>query len=127
MNTSAVASMLEGQLLPQGVGTLSSILAITFIGTRKLPSDWLSRTFRVRRQAVHEALQWLHEHNEMYFDINISHARLALLPEDQVPEEIEAVIWYEEDDTAAIKEREGYAMENMHWADEEEGGEHFTF
>jgi len=47
MNTSAVASMLEGQLLPQGVGTLSSILAITFIGTWKLPSDWLSRTFRV--------------------------------------------------------------------------------
>ena len=48
VNTSAVASMLEGSLLPQGVETLSSVLAITLIGTHKLPNDWLSRTFRVQ-------------------------------------------------------------------------------
>ena len=46
--TSGVVSMLEGALLPQGAGTLSSVLAITFIGTCKLPSDWLTRTFKVR-------------------------------------------------------------------------------
>jgi len=120
VNTTQVASMLEGALLPQGVVTLSSILAITFIGTRRLPSDWLSRTFRVRRQAVHDALLWLHEHNELYGDIQISGDRLALLPDDSIPEEIEAVIRYEKDETAAIKEREGYAMEIPEvWSDGE--------
>ena len=57
VNTSAIASMLEGSLLPQAVETLSSVLAITLIGTHKLPNDWLSQTFRVRCQAVHEVLQ----------------------------------------------------------------------
>lgn len=70
---SGVVSMLEGALLPQGIGMLSSVLAITFIGTHKLPSDWLMHTFKVRRQAVYEALQWLQEHNILYQDIDISH------------------------------------------------------
>ena len=70
VNTSAIASMLEGSLLPQGVSILSSVLAITFIGTQKLPNDWMARTFRVRREAVYEALQWLHNHNELYHDIS---------------------------------------------------------
>ena len=113
VNTSTVASMLEGSLLLQGVETLCSVLAITLIGTHKLPNDWLSWTFRVRRQAVHEALQWLHEHNLLYQDIKISHEHLAVLPEDRIPEEIEAVIWYEEDETVAVKEREGYVMEDL--------------
>ena len=104
--------MLEGALLPQGIGMLSSILAITFIGTRKLPSDWLTRTFKVRRQAVYKALQWLQEHNILYQDIDISHEQLALLPEDRVPEEVKAIIRYEEDEMAAMKEREGYVTED---------------
>ena len=119
VNTSTIASMLEGSLLPQGVETLSSVLAITLIGTRKLPNDWLSQTFRVRRQAVHEALQWLHKHNILYQDIKTSHERLAVLPEDRIPEEIEAVIRYEEDETVAVKEREGYVMEDLQNADGE--------
>ena len=69
-------------------------------------------TFKVRRQAVYEALQWLQEHNILYQDIDISHEWLALLPEDRVLEEVEAIIWYEEDETAAMKEREGYVMED---------------
>jgi len=56
VNTSAVANMLEGKLLPQTVTMLCSILAVTFIGTKSLPKDWLNRTFRVRREAVHDAL-----------------------------------------------------------------------
>lgn len=112
VNMLTIASMLKGSLLPQGVGTLSSILAITFIGMCKLPLDWLSHTFRVCQQAVHKALQWLHEHNNLYRNINISHERLALLPDDCIPDEIEAVIQYKEDGTVAVQEREGYAMED---------------
>ena len=113
VNTSAVASMLEGALLLQTVDTLSSIMAITFIGTCKLPTDCLSHTFKVRHEAVHDALQWLHQHNNLYSDIVISSACLSLLPDNQIPQEIEAVIRYEEDDTVMMHEREGYAMDNV--------------
>ena len=72
VNMSAVVSMLEGALLPQSVNMLSNVVAITFIGTRRFPKNWLSHTFRVQHQAVYEALQWLHLHNQLYHDIIIS-------------------------------------------------------
>ena len=56
VNAGAVAGMLEGNLLPQRAEMLSNIIAITFIGTRQLPTNWLSRTLQVRRSVVHEAL-----------------------------------------------------------------------
>ena len=113
VNTSAIASMLEGLLMPQGISILSSVLAITFIGTWKLPNDWMARTFRVRREAVYEALQWLHKHNKLCHNVNISQEWLALLPEDQIPEEVEALVRYEEDETVGIKEWEGCVMEDI--------------
>lgn len=113
VNTSAIASMLEGALLPQSVNVLSSIVAITFIGMWKLPTDWLSRTFRVHRDVVHEALQWLHEHNVLYQDIVISSKRLSLLPENEIPLEIEAAIRYEEDGSVVMKKKDGYVMEDL--------------
>ncbi|KIM61402.1 hypothetical protein SCLCIDRAFT_16142 [Scleroderma citrinum Foug A] len=113
VNTSTIASMLEGVLLPQSVNMLSSIVAITFIGTQKLPIDWLSHTFRVCRDAVHEVLQWLHEHNILYRDIVISSERLLLLPENKIPQEIEAAMCYEEDGSMVMKEKDGYVMEEL--------------
>ena len=47
VNTGVVAGMLEGNLLPQHPEMLSNIIAITFIGTRWLPMNWLSRMFQV--------------------------------------------------------------------------------
>ncbi|KAF8125263.1 hypothetical protein EV363DRAFT_1402509 [Boletus edulis] len=82
MNTDEVVKMLEGQLMPQSAMCLSSILAITYIGTRKLPKTWLKSTFRVRRRVVHDALLWLKRHNPYYEDIDISMQRLDDLPED---------------------------------------------
>ena len=120
VNTSAIASMLEGEILPQSVSALSSIIAVTFIGTHQLPKDWLSRTFTVRRSAVHEALQWLHKHNHLYQDVVISQDRLTLLPDNEIPQEIEALMRYEDDENLAVKEREGYVMTGM----EEGNGEH---
>ena len=52
VNTSAVASMLEGNLLPQGVASLSSIVAITFIGAHiQSAAASSSRSFAVVAQA----------------------------------------------------------------------------
>ncbi|KIN94091.1 hypothetical protein M404DRAFT_35392 [Pisolithus tinctorius Marx 270] len=90
VNTTAIASMLEGSLMPQEVTSLSSVLAITFIGTCMLPKNWMSRTFQVQWEAVHKALQWLKENNSLYHDINISEQRLKTLPDDEIPVEIEA-------------------------------------
>ena len=109
MNSNDVVKMLEGQLMPQSVSSLSSILAITYIGTRKLPKDWLKSTFRVRRHVVHDALLWLKNHNPFYSDIGISMERLQDLPEDDVPNEISSIVRHENDENVAVRESEGYA------------------
>ncbi|KAF8119738.1 hypothetical protein EV363DRAFT_1147865, partial [Boletus edulis] len=88
MNTDKVVEMLEGQLLPQPAIQLSSVLAVTYIGSKKLPKTWLKSTFRVRRRVVYEALTWLKTNNEMYRDIVISPERLQSLPEDDIPLEV---------------------------------------
>ena len=108
VNTDAVVGMLEGNLLPQPAETLSHIIAITFIGTRRLPTNWMTRTFRVRRSAVHEALQWLQANNELYSDVVISADRLGTLPEDHIPAELMALIRHVDDESVATQEREGY-------------------
>jgi len=47
MNINDVTKMIEGQFLPQPVASLASVLAITYVGTRYLPKDWLKSTFHV--------------------------------------------------------------------------------
>ena len=108
VNTEAVAGMVEGNLLPQRPEVLSNVLAITFIGTRRLPNNWLSRTFQVRCAAVHEALQWLKANNPLYSDIAISSDQLVTLPEEGIPAEVMALIRHKDNESAAVQEREGY-------------------
>jgi hypothetical protein len=45
MNMDAVALMLEGQLLPQPVVSLASMITMTYVGMKKLPKSWLKSTF----------------------------------------------------------------------------------
>lgn len=108
LNTGDVVKMLEGNLLPRPPELLASVIAVSFIGLGKLPKKWLKGTFRVRRSAVHAALQWLKANNELYEDIEISNEALQILPEDGVPEEILANVRQEESDTLAERERETY-------------------
>jgi hypothetical protein len=56
MNTQEVVEMLNGQRMPSPVAMLVSVIAITFVGTRKLPTDWLIKTFPVRQAVIHRAL-----------------------------------------------------------------------
>jgi hypothetical protein len=106
--TSAVVDMLEGKLMPQRSAVLASVLAITFVGTKKLPKNWLKSTFRVRRWAVYAALVWLQTNNPWYSDVEISEDRLAMLPEDGVPHEILATVRHEKNGDFAMKERASY-------------------
>ncbi|KAI6120913.1 hypothetical protein EDD16DRAFT_1518596 [Pisolithus croceorrhizus] len=75
-------------------------------------------TFRVRREAVRDALVWLRSNNPKYYGcIQISEEHLAYLPMDDVPIEIVSVI-RQSDDTGIIdQEAEGYVPQ-----DDDEGG-----
>jgi hypothetical protein len=94
--------------MPSSAQTLVSVIAITFVGTMKLPTDWLRKTFRVRRHNIYDALIWLKRHNPIYADVVIDESRLQELPENDVPDELLAIVRHEENDEVAEKERESY-------------------
>lgn len=126
INTQEVVEMLNGQWMPSPVATLSSIIAITFVGnSRRLPSDWLKKTFRVRRNVVYDALIWLRNNNPIYADIQIDMKRLQELPDDDVPEEVLSIVRHEDDDEIIEKERESYLSVEMEdqCSEGENGGE----
>jgi hypothetical protein len=111
LNTQEVVEMLKGQHMPSSVRTLASVVAITFVGGKKLPIDWLKKTFRVRRAIVYDALLWLRRNNPIYEDIEIDEDRLIGLPEDDIPDELLAIIRHDDDEQLAKKERESYLVE----------------
>ena len=75
----------------------------------KIPKVWLHTTFRVRRAVVMAALVWLKHHNAKYYGtIEISPERLAHLLEDDVPEEIDALVRQTEDVSVLDEETDGY-------------------
>jgi hypothetical protein len=122
LNTQDIVEMIQGQRMPSPVRTLASIIAITFVSKKKLPMNWLKKTFRVRHRTVYDALSWLQIHNPIYADIHIDQERLESLPEDDVPEELLAVVRQVEDDEVAEKERESYVVdEGMNDVEFDEG------
>lgn len=123
LNTQEVVEMVEGQRMPSAVHTLASVIAITFVSSRTLPVDWLKKTFRVRRQVIHDALSWLQNHNPIYADIQIDNNRLEQLPEDDMPEELLTVVRHEMDDEVAESERASYVNSDNMGDDEDEVGE----
>jgi len=109
LNVDAVASMLEGKLMPRPLVILSSLISVTYIGIGKLPKNWLRSTFRVRREAVAAALTWLKANNPKYYgDITISATALNNLPDDDVPDEILSIIRQSDDIGILDQEGAGY-------------------
>ena len=45
LNTEEVVKMLEGQLMPNPLSIMASVLVITFVGKKKLTENWLKSTF----------------------------------------------------------------------------------
>ena len=123
LNTQEVVEMIKGQQMPSSVRTLASVIAITYVGSRVLPKDWLKKTFRVRRDVVYDALVWLQRHNPIYADINIDRSRLRELPEDDVPDELLSVIRQEMDDELVEKEKESYLLTEDERVDDDQNEE----
>ncbi|THG92828.1 hypothetical protein EW026_g8214 [Hermanssonia centrifuga] len=109
LSIDGVADMVQGNLLPRPAAVLASVISVTFIGLGQLPKRWLQSTFRVRRQSVFEALQWLKKNNLKYYgNIQISPERIAALPEDDVPDEVLGVVRQSEDEGVVDQESDGY-------------------
>ena len=109
LNTEAIASMVEGNLMPHPPAILTSLISVTFIAFGEVPKKWLHLTFRVRRQVVLEALHWMKDHNPKYYrNIEIRPTHINTLPEDDVPEEITAIIQQSEDVAVLEEENDGY-------------------
>ncbi|KAF7318390.1 ATP-dependent DNA helicase [Mycena chlorophos] len=86
MNTNDVADMVAGNLMPRPVGILSSIIAVTFVGAKKMPLLLLPDIF----------------------EVVISTDRLNELPEGGVPPQISLNARYSEDESILDKEHAGY-------------------
>jgi len=89
LNSEAIASMVQGNLMPRPPAILASLISVTFIALGEVPKKWVHSTFHVCCQVMLEALCWLKVNNTKYYrDIEISPTRIQTLPEDNVPEEI---------------------------------------
>lgn len=55
-NMADIAGMVEGDLMPRRPTILASLITITFVGVGRLPKNWICTTFRVRCNAVRDAL-----------------------------------------------------------------------
>lgn len=123
LNGTAVADMVEGRLMPRAPTILASLISFTFIGRGKLPKDWLRSAFRIRRSVVRRALWRLKENNpRLYGNIEIDSNRLQLLSDDDVPQEITAIVRHSSDEGVVDQESAGYVP-----LDEEQAGESITY
>jgi len=117
LNSEAIASMVQGNLMPHPPAILASLISVTFITLGKVPKKWVHSTFCVCHQVVLEALSWLKVNNTKYYqDIKKSPTRIQTLPEDDVPEEITAIICQSEDVGVLEEENDSYVPQ-----DENEG------
>jgi hypothetical protein len=122
LNTAQVVEMLQGNMMPRRPQILASVVAVAFIGLGKVPKNWLKSTFRVRRDAVLQALIWLQNNNPLYKDIIISQENMESLPADDVPEEIMATLRHEENAALVAHERASYVPEDDASDNENESG-----
>jgi hypothetical protein len=110
LNTSDIAAMIEGQLLPHPPALLAATIGITIIGPTKLPPKSLPPFLSVNRKRVKDALLFLKNENHLYRDITISEDNLKLLPEDGLPWELMCIVKYSNEQHLLEQEREGYVI-----------------
>ena|SRR5258708_1929868 len=111
LNMKDIIEMLWGNKLPRPMKILSSIIAVTYIRTTKLPKTWLKSTFRVRHRVVLQALHWLIANNHHYHKYEVDEDLIASMLEDDVPVEILAAVRQEEDTGVIEAEKDGYVPE----------------
>ncbi|KAF8124056.1 hypothetical protein EV363DRAFT_1178578 [Boletus edulis] len=119
MNTADVASMIEGDLLPHHPNVLAATIGVTLVGAKNVPDRSLPGFLRVSRQRVRDALVFLKNNNPFYARIQISDENLSLLPDNDIPGQLLAVV-KELPNTSVIEgDGGGYVIDN----EEEESNE----
>ncbi|KIL55393.1 hypothetical protein M378DRAFT_188670 [Amanita muscaria Koide BX008] len=108
LNTREIIEMIQGQKLPQPPRILPAVIAVTFVGAKIFPKNWLKGVLRVRREKVATALRWLITNNPLYQKFTLDQERLAELPEDDVPIEILAIVRQEPDSSVLAEEADSY-------------------
>lgn len=82
--------MLRGGKLPHPPKILADLLSIAWVGTFRVPPQYLRGSFGISRTRVYRALWWLKRHNPEYHDIQIDPTIWNSLPdiEGELPAEI---------------------------------------
>ncbi|KAJ3562055.1 hypothetical protein NP233_g9813 [Leucocoprinus birnbaumii] len=111
LDTAEIAMYVNQLIMPPSTSIYSATIGITFVGPHGYPERTLPDILKVRRARVRDALFWLRQNNPLYAEIEISEERLMALPEDGVPDEIQAIAKYSEDIEAVYKEHESYVPE----------------
>lgn len=120
-----IASMIDGTIMPQSAKLLAATIGITFVGPRNLPDKCIPGLFRVRRQRVQMALEWLKENNPLFANITISATRLAELPENDIPYELCVTARHSTDVDKLDAEHEGYVPSQETLDDGSDDGMYF--
>nr|GAT45226.1 predicted protein [Mycena chlorophos] len=120
LGTNEIAEMVSDQQLPRPAALLSALIAVTFVGFKKLPLRILSKEFEVRRHRVRDALLWLKANNPLYADVDICEECLNALPEAGVPAEIELNVRYTADESVVLREHAGYVPPEVNDDEESE-------
>ena len=108
LNTEKVADMLTGKSSPHKLD-LPSLIAILYIGAGKLPDESLKHLLHVWHEKVWNALVWFKQNNMKYYgDIEISDLLLQQLPEDDIPDQLKAMIHMTDNEKIVDKENESY-------------------
>ena len=95
--------------MPRPLAILPAVITVTMVGRWTHIERWMFRTFRVRRAMVARALSWLKVHNPRYYgNISIDDALLSALPEDNVPDELRAVVGMSDAEGLPPEEADGY-------------------
>jgi hypothetical protein len=126
LDQTQISSMIDGTIMPQVSKVLAATIGITFVGPKDLPDKCMPDMFRVRRTRVKRALEWLKGNNPLFANIIISASRLALLPEDDVPDELRVTAKLSTNVDVLNAEHEGYVPSQEVGDDEVDGGKFGT-
>jgi hypothetical protein len=112
LDTDKIASMVEGNIMPNPSQVIASTIRVTIIGPKNIRERTMPGFLWVRRSRICAALVWLKANNPLYAEIIISDERLEMLTENGVPEEISAAMRHSGNIEELEREREGYVPED---------------
>ena len=111
-NNDEIASMIEGNIMPNSLQVIASTIGVTIIGPKNVCEQTMSGFLWVCRSCIHAALVWLKANNPLYADIIISDEQLEMLMENRVPEEISAAMRHSDNIEELEQEHVGYVPED---------------